>query len=84
MCQPRQGCETFYQILTFHKCGSCGFSQNLHTRKLGEITVFHAVPTVYTLTKYFAALTEKLQQNILPVTCDEGVFRRFVKIFLQR
>ena len=24
-------------------CGSYAFSQNFHTRKLGEITVFHAV-----------------------------------------
>ena len=25
-------------------CGSCAFSQNFHTRKLGKITVFFAVP----------------------------------------
>ena len=27
-------------------CGSCAFSQNFHTRKLGETSVFYAVPCI--------------------------------------
>ena len=40
--------------------------------------------TIYTALRNFIALIEKLQQNNLPVTCDEGVFRRFLKMFLQK
>ena len=36
------------QLALFHAnspihCGNCAFPQNFHTRKLGEITLFHAV-----------------------------------------
>ena len=32
-----------YRIVSGELCGNCAFSQNSHTRKLGEYTVFYAV-----------------------------------------
>ena len=38
--------------------------------------------TVYTALKNFVSVCGRLQQRILPVFCDEGVFRIFLDIFL--
>ena len=58
-------------------CENCAFPQNFHTMKLGEITVFHAVPDIWTSTGtleltirwYLSALVFKTfsenQSNIL-------------------
>ena len=40
--------------------------------------------TVYTAMKNFNNIVEQLQQSILPVYCDEGVFRIVLDIFLNR
>ena len=32
-----------FQVIRSKLCGNCAFPQNFHTRKLDEITVFHAV-----------------------------------------
>ena len=36
-----------------HSFGTCAFPQNLHTRKLGEITIFFAVDSVNILHENF-------------------------------
>ena len=32
-----------FRVVLLKLCGNCGIKQKFHTRKLGEITVFHAV-----------------------------------------
>ena len=58
---------------SFHKlCGNCAFPQNVHTRKVGEITVFYAV---IFCTKYTAPLFELLKKGkelIWTENCESG------------
>ena len=35
--------SAYFRAIRSKLCGNCAFPQNLHTKKLGEITVFYAM-----------------------------------------
>ena len=49
-------------FLVWKLCGNCAFPQNIHTRKLGEITVLHHHP-IFPIQCHHSIFSNILQQS---------------------
>ena len=55
-------------FLVWKLCGNCAFLQNFHSRKLGEITVFFAVPVavINSTNGPFSIIKEQFEPHVFP------------------